>query len=34
MLGPNAQGVWRAATVKLRLVDKLYAVSEELFAVK
>jgi hypothetical protein len=26
MLGPNAQGEWRAATVKLRLVDKQYAV--------
>ena len=26
MLGPNAQGEWRAATVKLRLVNKQYAV--------
>ena len=25
MLGPNAQGEWRAATVKLRLVNKQYA---------
>jgi hypothetical protein len=26
MLGPNAQGEWRAAKVKLRLVNKQYAV--------
>jgi len=29
MLGPNAQGEWRAATVKLRLVNKQYAVSQD-----
>jgi hypothetical protein len=32
MLGRNAQGEWRAATVKLRLVNKQYAVTEDLFA--
>jgi len=29
MLGPKAQGEWRAATVKLRLVNKQYAVSQD-----
>ena len=32
MLGPNAQGEWRAATVKLRLVNKQYAVDRGLVA--
>src|SRR6516225_1407342 len=30
MLGPNAQGEWRAATVELRLVNKQYAVTRGL----